>query len=96
MKTYVVICETMSRAKWLWGYTRHCLGHVVHYINKAPMLNIETYDGVLLYFTSYDMWYGRQELCRHDWETIHDLRFQKMVTIWASNNNPLRRKQNEY
>lgn len=91
MKTYVILCETMHRAEWLWRYTRLCLGEVVDRIHKVPMLNIETRDGVLLYFTSYYMWYTYQSKGRHDLDIIQDWKFQEMLDIWAAQNMDLRK-----
>lgn len=85
MKTYVILCETIHRAEWLCGYTASCLDHLVRYISKNPIYNIETHDGVLLYFTSYDMWYGRLERDGHHWEVVPEGKFEMALKVFWRN-----------
>ena len=89
MKTYVVICETMNRATWLMRYAVSCFGSkVIKCARRHPMLNIETHDGVNIYFTSkYEWFYKGQCLGRHHWEMLKEWKFESMLDKWRKTIN---------
>lgn len=83
MKEYVIICETMKRAEYLWENTLESLGNSISSAHLFPILNIETCDGVLLYFVSTDYWYDRGgRLGRHDWKPLGENYFERMLDEW--------------
>ena len=88
MKVYVIICRTMHRAKRLWENTLYSLDELVKNFSEWTILNIETRDGVILYFVSEDYWYdcgGR--LGRHDWQPIRETYFARMLDKWREIKN---------
>lgn len=83
MKKYVVICETMYKAKLLWESTLCSLGDLVNSTHLHPILNIETKDDIALYFVSEYYWYGRGGcLGRHDWKPFGEKYFEGMLDKW--------------
>ena len=83
MQKYVIICETMHRAKCLWNSTLYSLGDLVVSFDKRIIFNIETSDGLCLYFVSEDYWFRRGgRFGRHDWEPLGANYFERMLDEW--------------
>ena len=85
MKKYVIICESMHRARCLWNHTLCSLDMVFKTFTTYPILSIETHDYVL-YFVSEDYWFKRGgRLGRHDWKPLRDTYFEEMLDEWKEN-----------